>query len=592
MAADERLIVEVEAITKGFQKVKRDIDLLTKGTVDVGKKITFDPKVVRNITRGTEQIKTNMEALKNPIKSTADSLKKWQGVLLQTGLSMLFFGMAVQRVGTTIIKSAIQSFNKITEGTDAASGALAVLQVHFELLKFIVGAALVTLLEGYLPTLINIILAVSDWVEQNSELTAEIILWTTAIGTALLVIGILSTFLNGMLGLFSAMGIGVTAFALGLAKLAGIAILINVGMKIFGRDFVPGTEDILLDAFKAAFGGFLVAGPAGAAFALVIALVLDVGAAILGITNAQASALILERITLAIANGWERATFEVLALGRALASLKPGGETPREALRAIREEREALEKVQKRKVLDFDINFLETRNANLDFSGVTVGDIKLKSALGGVAGFQPGTAETTVQTQAAAKAQEEQGLQTKKSAAETAKATKTIDALNMSVKEWAKVNTETLAPVKEVVTAFDVTKETAVLMGQEFVALQKKLADTPDLLRGVGDAIDQLMLRGLQTVNSQLRAFGIDTNAAGVPDFRASLGGAILSQTFGNTLAGLGQATPGALSRADVSVGARATSAAFTRPVRPTYNINPTFVSGGASPGDDSGRFA
>ena len=134
-------------------------------------------------------------------------------------LSILFFGMAIQRTFQGIARSATQTYLKMTEGQTQAGQALLGLSAGFSFLSFTVGEALGRFLEPFIPTILNIIEGLSDWISQNDELVGGLIIAGLAIGSFLMWTGILKLGLMGIQmwaeAAAGAKGIGALSGALG-----------------------------------------------------------------------------------------------------------------------------------------------------------------------------------------------------------------------------------------------------------------------------------------------------------------------------------------------------------------------------------------
>ena len=218
--------------------------------------------------------KVDTKPLDKARKAVQDYQNKLRGLsdaLLNVSLSVLFFGMAIKKLATSIIKSAVTSFNKITYGAEGAGGALGVLNVHFELLKYTLGAAIDTLLQAFLPTILEVILAVQDWIEQNPALAAGILIFVAAIGSLMVVLGTVTSLFTGVvkaIALFSEGGSlagTITAASLGTVLtvialiIAALVLLYAAWKSNFGgiREFTSKTFTTIKEIFETTFGFIL-----------------------------------------------------------------------------------------------------------------------------------------------------------------------------------------------------------------------------------------------------------------------------------------------------------------------------------------------
>lgn len=324
-----------------FRRSTKDIALVEKALDSL--KFAADPNNLPLNKRSTKQLTENLKTLDAPIKNAREQVRQannafqaWNMTMLNFGLSVLFFGMSIQRMSTNILKSGITAFRKITEGTQEASGAFGVLEVHTELLKFSIGAALATLLEAWLPTIIDIILRLSDWIQQNDELVAKIIVFGTVIGALMAAGGSLILFLNGVASLLVQLGLLGASLDKNGAKVnnfskawnslktgAGIALLVTVGFRIFNRDYQAGFKDILLDALIAGFGGFLLFGPAGL-LAIPIVIALDLAPLISGMSTFNTLLTFADGLIASLQYGFEGSLIAIKGIGNVLKAIFTG----------------------------------------------------------------------------------------------------------------------------------------------------------------------------------------------------------------------------------------------------------------------------
>lgn len=238
MASVEEIILKVtaEANLRALKEI--DKTLQSVGNLEDGIKKLND-KQLSQLGKQATQVGKATQAFHAKLSGLSQAMT-------QIGLSMLFFGMALKRLSTSIIKSALTSFNKITYGAEGAGGAMGVLNVHFELLKYTLGAAIDTLLQAFLPTIIEIILAVQDWIEQNPELSAGILLAMAAIGSILVVAGTLLSVLPAIITTFG-------LFAEG-GQLAGLVAGTSLGGVLAVLGWIALAVVLLWAAWKTNFG--------------------------------------------------------------------------------------------------------------------------------------------------------------------------------------------------------------------------------------------------------------------------------------------------------------------------------------------------
>lgn len=159
-------------------------------------------------------------------------------------LSIMFFGMAIQRVFQGIARSAITTFTKIMESNDMLGTAVQRLGVHFGYLKFVIGSALNTALEPLLPKIINIINTIGNWVQENPKLATTIIIVGFAIGFLLFTVGMLGLGLSGLaaiIGQVALISFPALAASIGSVLLNALILLILVYSIVEAVRFLTAT---------------------------------------------------------------------------------------------------------------------------------------------------------------------------------------------------------------------------------------------------------------------------------------------------------------------------------------------------------------
>ncbi len=139
-------------------------------------------------------------------------------------LSVLFFGMAIQRTFENIARTGVDSFMKMTEGATESGRAILSLSAGFEYLKFTIGDAIGTALQPLLPVILDIINKITDWINQNPELVGNLIMAGIAVGGLMMSLGVLVLGIQGVVGAIGGF-IGLLGGPLTLAILGIIAII-------------------------------------------------------------------------------------------------------------------------------------------------------------------------------------------------------------------------------------------------------------------------------------------------------------------------------------------------------------------------------
>jgi len=121
---------------------------------------------------------------------------------LQAGLSVMFFGMQMQRAFQSIATQSLTTFNKLNADTEDANNATNRLNASMEGLSYVIGDAINTALEGMEGFLTNILNVAMDVINNNQD-------W---IGWAI-IIGVIVGGLMAMVGQFGLLFIGLAALS-------------------------------------------------------------------------------------------------------------------------------------------------------------------------------------------------------------------------------------------------------------------------------------------------------------------------------------------------------------------------------------------
>jgi len=260
MGTIEDILVNVGMNTQGFQRGAKSVQLQLTKIDEVIKRLSntfslvggkINNQIKKPLTSITEAIQaTKFTDLNNEIKSMGNlytragtgivkvgkSIKATGGILEQLtsrfqgwALSIMFFGMAIQRLFMGITKFAFKTFNEIISSTEGAVSSVALLSASWQYLGFVIGS----ILEPIIPVLMSIIMWMAEWVEEHPRLARWLIIIGVIVGTLMTLLGIL---VLGILGIVNAMKLfEITTKIVEASKLAWIAlkgVVTTVGAEI------------------------------------------------------------------------------------------------------------------------------------------------------------------------------------------------------------------------------------------------------------------------------------------------------------------------------------------------------------------------
>jgi len=145
------IIVNSEANLKGLLAAKREL---------------------KNFERqGLDTVQANKTVDKS-LKDMGVNVKKLNAgfVRFRMGLlSVMFFSMLLQRTLSRLMRSFVSTFKRLTESTDYWNTALGQLEIAWTFLQFSIGRAISDVLEPFIPTILGLVEAIVDFVEQHPE---------------------------------------------------------------------------------------------------------------------------------------------------------------------------------------------------------------------------------------------------------------------------------------------------------------------------------------------------------------------------------------------------------------------------------------
>jgi len=164
------------------------------GTAGVSKTITEIDKVGKKLVIVTKKMGAHNKILHKSIREIKDNRKQFQ----MWQMSLMMGGIALQKLSGGIMKAAMESFMKISEGSTYAGRAVTSLSANFEYLKFSVGNAIATALEPFIPMIISLITSIGEFIQQHPQLVAALLIGVFAFGTLLAIIGSVALFMQGL----------------------------------------------------------------------------------------------------------------------------------------------------------------------------------------------------------------------------------------------------------------------------------------------------------------------------------------------------------------------------------------------------------
>lgn len=230
---------------------------------------------IRDLDKEAKNAAAATKKLNKSIQDAKKSLKEFK----MEYLSVMFFGMAIQRAFMGILRAGYQTWSTVTDGTSKAGGAMTQLQAAWEFFKFSLFDALIG--SGIFAWFVENVLKLVEWwgdlSDSAKELTAETLLTGAAIGTIMAVGGTIMLGLGGL-------GTVLVEAEIAKTKLAAILGVFTIGLAISNAaetfsdvregKWVEGLMSAMATAFQAVAAMKFIKGKGGG-WLLVIGVALD-----------------------------------------------------------------------------------------------------------------------------------------------------------------------------------------------------------------------------------------------------------------------------------------------------------------------------
>jgi hypothetical protein len=251
--------------TEKYISSLKDMDSVNKILSDATKKIT-------PLKKGFTSIGDVLSGLNKKISNAG---KGMSGVINYSFLGIMFAGMALQRTFQGIATQSLSTYKDISQGSTSASQALNMLEGSFTLVRYSVGEAIGMFIEAH-PKILQIIEAVSEWISDNNNLVASLVIGGLILG---IVLGIVGQLVIGMQSLFGVIGdvgsslikaLGLFGDFLGLSGLSAVLvpllIIIAVAALLYAawttnlgnlRDYIMTFAGNVIDSFLGLISGVI-----------------------------------------------------------------------------------------------------------------------------------------------------------------------------------------------------------------------------------------------------------------------------------------------------------------------------------------------
>ena len=259
---NNKLIASSQKKVTARKKTVGDLRKLTKAEFgsEYSGQVDSMYKTIDKSVPAMERYKMAVRKTKKEIASAGKTVKKEQVPFAGYAMSLMFFGMALQRMFSTIWKSSTKTFQDVMHSVEGTVTQFDMMEGSLKYLGFVVGSAL----EPIMSFLIPLVDKIADWAAENPKLTGSLVALLGVLGTLFMVGGTMKLALDGFTGLGLAIG-GVTKDADGLynydwSKIGnkiGGALAITAGITFFIEGMKDWSDGKWLDGLLGITSGAL-----------------------------------------------------------------------------------------------------------------------------------------------------------------------------------------------------------------------------------------------------------------------------------------------------------------------------------------------
>jgi hypothetical protein len=168
---------------------------------DFAKSFTDVPGEIKAIGQASSQYIDKQ--LTGAVKNASKKLEQGKRAFAGWAMSIMFFGMALQRAFSQIWTTSTKTFQDVMHSVEGTVTQFDMLEGSMKYLGFVAGAAL----EPIAAWLIPVIDSISEWIVNNEELFRTIVAVGGIAGTVFAIGGAAALAVNGFIDLFAKLGI-------------------------------------------------------------------------------------------------------------------------------------------------------------------------------------------------------------------------------------------------------------------------------------------------------------------------------------------------------------------------------------------------
>jgi len=217
------------------------LDFIDKEKGKLNKRLKDISGQSRITQRGMDNLGKQYSQLEKHNKTLDRALGKFNMQFQGWAMSVMFFGMALQRVFFGIWKSASKTFNDVIHSVDGAVTGFDMLGGSIKYLQFTAGAALEPLAYALIPIIDNI----TELINKYPELTRFTVKWGAILGTIFMIGGTGALAIAGFMDLGAKLGLLKTDMSGVITKASALKTALKFGQSIIGVSLImEGVSDV------------------------------------------------------------------------------------------------------------------------------------------------------------------------------------------------------------------------------------------------------------------------------------------------------------------------------------------------------------
>ena len=208
-------LIARDKATPTIKKVRGELSALRTS----GKHVTTQfPKLDKELTEFTRRLGPAYKG----VAKIGWKLSEWGSTFRMQWLSIMFGGMMIQRTFERIKDAGVSTFTKIMEASEIHTTAIQRLNIAWEYLKFTIGSAINTALMPLLPTIMNVINSIAQWINQHPKLVFWLIALMVVLGTVMFYVGSFALLLGGAAKVVGGLILSLSSLWVKLSKVIGL----------------------------------------------------------------------------------------------------------------------------------------------------------------------------------------------------------------------------------------------------------------------------------------------------------------------------------------------------------------------------------